>query len=198
MTEIPQTRPSLLARLRDPQDERAWAEFVEIYQPLIHRLARQRGLQDADAAELVQEVFVAVGAAIDRWDPDPSRGKFRNWLFQIARNLMINLLAKQRRHPQGTGRSEIARLLERQPAADGEDSVLFDHEYRRQVFHWAADRIRGGFRDATWKAFWLTAVEGDNVNSVASQLGISVGAVYKARSRVMARLRQTVERLESE
>ena len=71
MDEIPNTRPSLLVRLRKPHDERAWAEFVEIYEPLVYQLARQRGLQDADARELAQEVFVAVTSAIERWRAGP-------------------------------------------------------------------------------------------------------------------------------
>src|SRR5947209_13242300 len=126
MADAPSTRASLLARIRDPKDARAWEEFVEIYAPLVHRLARARGFQDADAADLAQDVFRAVAGAIDRWDPDPAQGSFRGWLFRIARNLMVNLLASQRRHPRGTGDSEVGRLLEWQPAPTAEDTVLFD------------------------------------------------------------------------
>ncbi|HEX8200569.1 MAG TPA: sigma factor [Isosphaeraceae bacterium] len=77
MAEPPPTRSSLLVRLRDPRDERAWAEFLEIDTPLIRRLALRRGLQEADVADLVQEVFRAVAGAIGRFDPDPARGSFR-------------------------------------------------------------------------------------------------------------------------
>ncbi|MHC4177446.1 MAG: RNA polymerase sigma factor [Planctomycetota bacterium] len=196
MDEIPDTRPSLLLRIHDPQDERAWREFLDIYEPLVYRLARRKGFQDADARELTQEVFLAVASAIDRWDPDPSRGSFRAWLFKIARNLMINLLARQRRHPQGTGSTDVKHLLEEQAAPAGEDSALFDRQFKREAFRWAAEQIRGQFRETTWKAFWLTSVENREIREVAEELGITAGAVYIARSRVMARLRQTVEGLE--
>ncbi len=196
MDDIPNTRPSLLVRIRDPQDEQAWREFLDIYEPLVYRLARSKGFQDADAVELTQEVFLAVASAIERWDPDPALGNFRSWLFRIARNLMINLLAKQRRHPRASGDTDVKRLLDEQPAPDGEDSALFDRQYKRQAFRWAAGKVRSGFRKTTWQAFWLTSVEGRKIKEVAGTLGITVGAVYIARSRVMAQIRKTVERLE--
>ena len=150
MTETPSTRPSLLVRLRDPRDERAWAEFLEIYTPLVHRLARRKGLQDADAADLAQEVFRAVAAAIDRWDPDPARGSFRGWLFRIARNLMVNAPGRPAggsRGGPGTPTCEPAPGgAVRRPAE--EDSALFDGGVPARLFDWAAERVRGEFREA--------------------------------------------------
>lgn len=198
MTDTPATRPSLVARLKDPRDEEAWAEFVAIYAPLIERLARARGWQAADAADLSQEVFRAVAGAIARYDPRPSSGSFRGWLFRIARNLMINLLAARRIRPQGTGNPDVQELLERIPAPDGPDTALFELEYRRRIFHWAAGRAREEFRDSTWRAFWLTAVEDLDAKAAAQAIGITVGAVYIARSRVMARLRAIIEQAEGE
>src|SRR5438067_965587 len=108
----PTTRRSLLLRLRDPQDEAAWAEFVGLYEPLVYRLARRKGLQDSDAEDLCQEVFRAVAAAIERWDPDPAKGRFRAWLFRIARNLSLKSLAGKERRSCGTGRTTVQELLE--------------------------------------------------------------------------------------
>jgi len=196
MTDSPATRQSLLVRLRDPRDGQAWTEFVAIYTPLIDRLARANGLQSADAADLAQEVFRAVSGAIDRYDPDPARGSFRGWLFRIARNLMINLLAARRVRPQATGDSDVQEFLEQVPASDGAETAFFDLEYRRSLFVWAADQVRGEFRQSTWQAFWLTAVEGQAASAAAVASGISVGAVYIARSRVMARLKTIIEQVE--
>src|SRR6516165_9981872 len=196
MTDSPATRQSLLVRLRDPKDGQAWAEFVAIYSPLIDRLARAKGLQSADAADVAQEIFRAVAGAIDRYDPDPSRGSFRGWLFKIARNLMINLLAARRVRPQATGDSDVQEMLERVPAPDGAETAFFDAEYRRELLFWATERVRGEFRKSTWQAFWLTAVEGVDPKAAAQAAGISVGAVYIARSRVMARLKAVIGQVE--
>ena len=84
MDDSPATRRSLIVKLRDPADSAAWGEFVAIYEPLIYRLARRKGLQDADARDVCQEVFQAVARAIDRWEPD--RGSFRGWLSRIAQS----------------------------------------------------------------------------------------------------------------
>jgi RNA polymerase sigma factor (sigma-70 family) len=198
MNEAPTTHPSLLIRLRDQGDERAWAEFTEIYAPLVQQLAQRRGLQDADAQDLFQEVFRAVAKAIERFDPDPARGSFRGWLSRIAGNLIINLLAAQRRHPRGTGNTDIQRLLEEQPDLLAQESALFESEYRKRLLAWAAERVRGSFSEAMWQAFWRTGVEGQPVKEVAEALGMSIGTVYQYKSRVVARIRREIDQFDGE
>jgi RNA polymerase sigma factor (sigma-70 family) len=171
----------------------AWDQFVSIYQPLVFRLARARGFQDADAREIVQEVLLSVSQAVERWEPDPERGRFRDWLFTIARNFMIRYLTRRRHRPMGTGESRIAELLEQQPAPSPEGTALFDLEYRRELFRWAADRVRTQVNETTWQAFWMTSVEGRPTADVAAELGMSTGAVHIARSRVRSRMRNVVE-----
>jgi RNA polymerase sigma factor (sigma-70 family) len=198
MSEWPSTRLSLLVRIRDPRDERAWTEFLAIYTPLVYRLARQKGLQAADADDLVQEVFRAVAGAIERWSPDPARGSFRGWLFRIARNLIINLLASQGRQPRGTGDTAIGLLLDELPAPPGEASAIFLLEYRRQLFQWAVEQVRSEVQASTWQAFWRTGVENEKPAVVADSLAMTVGAVYVAKKRVMARIKQKIEQVEGD
>ena len=196
MDETPSTRASLLVRLGDPRDERAWSEFVDIYTPLVYRLARRRGLQDADAIDLTQEVFRSVVAAIDRFDPDPERGAFRAWLSRIARNLTINALAARDRQVRGAGDTAIVRLMDELPAAPDEPAAEFDLEYRRRLFDWAAERVRAEVSDTEWQAFYMTGVEGREPRDVAAALATSVGTVYSYKSRVMARLRRLIEQVD--
>ena len=193
---VPETRNSLILRLPNKGDIEAWDQFVSIYEPLVYRLARAKGFQDADAQEIVQEVFVAVSRAVERWEPDPARGRFRDWLFRIARNLMINFLTRRKHLPIGSGDSEIAELLENHIDPSCEESVTFDLQYRREVFRWAAEQVRDQVKERTWSAFWKTSVDGRAIAEVAGDLGMSVGAVHIARSRVLGRLRETVKTLE--
>jgi RNA polymerase sigma-70 factor (ECF subfamily) len=194
--EFPDTRRSLVLRIRNRGDEQAWAEFVGIYRPLVYRLTRRRGFQHADAEELAQQAMVAVAGAIERWDPDPQKGTFRGWLFRIARNMMINFLTRSHPDDRGRGGTSFVALLEEQPSRSTEAETLFDREYRRELFRWAAARVREEFHESTWQAFWQTGVEGLEARQVADALDLSLGAVYAAKSRVVGRLKREIRQLQ--
>jgi len=197
MADSPTTQPSLLVRIRDARDGEAWTQFVEVYAPLVYGFARKKGLQDADAADLTQEVLCAVAAAMRSAAYRAAGGTFRGWLFTVARNKLLNFLAKQKNHPQGTGDSNAKQKLEEQPAP-GEEVQEWDQEYERRLFHWAAEQIRDAFEERTWQAFWQTAVQAHDPKTVADTLGLSVGSVYVAKSRVLARLKERVAQLQTE
>src|SRR5579872_7314486 len=150
MTELPETRQSLLLRVGDPADAEAWREFAAIYRPAVYRLARRRGLQDADAEDLSQRVLVAISQKIAEWRPTSPRGAFRAWVSVIARNLALNALTRTRVDTAKGGTSVVDRLA-RQPAREeqgGEQTGSdFDDEYRRAVFRLAADQICGEFQE---------------------------------------------------
>ena len=196
MSSAPPTRPSLLLRLRDTEDVEAWREFVRLYSPLIFNHGRHHGLQEADAADVAQEVMRVAAQAMPEFQYDPQRGKFRGWLLQTTRHRIHKFFTQQRRAPELTSASRIERLLDQEPSA--EERTRWEADYRQHLFDWAADKVRSEFQAATWKAFWLTAVDSVSVKEVAGQLGISVGAVYIARSRVIARLREVIETVADE
>jgi RNA polymerase sigma-70 factor (ECF subfamily) len=192
MSDAPATRLSLLVRLCDARDDGAWAQFVEIYAPLVFGFARKHGLQDADAADLTQNVLQAVSGGIRRLDYDPRRGSFRGWLFTVVRNKLRNFLAAQQRPGRGTGGADSQQRLEELPAPVEDQTAWWDQEYERRVFAWAAEQVRGAFQESTWQAFWQTAVEGKTGPQVARALGLSVAAVYLAKGRVMTRLKEII------
>jgi len=190
------TRASLLLRLRDADDERAWQDFVEIYTPLIFRYCHGRGLQEGDAADVAQETMRAVAKAIGKFDYDPQRGKFRNWLLTVAQSKLHNFLAHQERQPALAGETTLQRHLESSSSGVGESA--WEADYYRTIFNWAAGRIRGEFQESTWQAFWQTVCEERDGMAVAQRLGMSVGAVYIAKSRVLARLRERIRAIDKE
>src|SRR5882762_6284047 len=101
--ESPLTRASLLVQIRDGANHAAWQEFVSLYGPVVYGFARKRGLQDADAADLMQEVLRSISLAIGRLDYDRNQGTFRGWLFTITRNKVFNFLSARRIRPQASG-----------------------------------------------------------------------------------------------
>jgi RNA polymerase sigma factor (sigma-70 family) len=190
--EAPITRASLLIQIRDGTNQAAWQEFVDLYGPVIYGFARKRGLQDADAADLMQDVLRSVSSAIGRLDYDRKHGTFRGWLFTITRNKVFNFLSARRIRPMASGDSATNQLLAEEPAAaDGADT--WELEYQRRLASLAMERVKSEFQNNTWQAFWLTAVEGLAAAEVAKRVGISPGAIYVAKSRVLARLKDEVE-----
>ncbi len=198
MQESPATRASLLVRLRDGNDAAAWHEFLRLYAPLIYGFARKRGLQDADAADLMQEVLRSVSRAVDRLEYDPTRGTFRGWLFTVTRNKVFNFLESRSRRVVGSGDSRVQAKLEQHADSDGTLSGDWEADYQRTLAAQAMVRVKEEFQVATWQAFLLTAVEGQTPAHVAKKVGLSVGAVYVAKSRVIARLRQEIETMQGD
>ncbi len=196
MAEFPETRVSLILRLSEPDDVRAWQEFSAIYGPSLYRLALRRGLQPADAEDVAQEILFAVARAIERFQPDPARAKFRTWLSRIARNLLADFCAGRAKRPL-TQLVSDSWLRAADISASSERNEEFDHEYRAALFQLAAVRVRERVTTETWSAFELTAIQHVASEQVAAQLSMPVGSVYVARCRVMKLLRLEVELLES-
>lgn len=187
---IPDTRISLLHRLHDRQDTAAWTEFCAIYERAIYRIALKYGLQDADAREVSQEVLLTVSRKIRNFDPQ-GKGRFRAWLSTVARNATIDLLRRNRR-VLATGDSELQRGIAEQ-VDPSEEQSLFDIETRREQFCWAAEQVRRSVSESTWLAFWRTAIKGESPDKTAKELKMTVGTVYVARCRTLAKIKKLVE-----
>ena len=198
MAEPPPTRVTLLARLKDGADGEAWREFVHLYGPVVYGFARKRGLQDADAADLMQEVLRSVARNAGRMEYDPKRGTFRGWLYTVTRNKVYNFLSGQRNRPRAVGDSGAQERLDAVPDREVERDDDWDIEYQRRLSSKAMDAVKHEFQPNTWKAFWGTAVEGRGAQEVGAELKMTPGAVYVAKSRVLARLRDEVQRLQAE
>ena len=195
MTDFPETRESLLVQVRSPANREAWDEFALIYRPVIYRLARRRGLQDADAQDLAQQVLMAVASAIGSFEKSSESVRLSHWLRRVARNAIVNALSR-RPQDRAAGSSSVQELLLEQTGDDPESTAQIELEYRRELYLRAAKMVRRDVEPETWRAFELTVVENRSIDEAAVELQKPLGTIYAARSRVMRRLREAVRELE--
>ena len=185
------TSLSLLDRARH-HDEPSWQRLVTLYGPLVEHWCRRGGARPEDAADLAQEVFLAVSQGLERFERR-GPGSFRAWVRGITRHKLLDCSRRAERQAAAAGGSTALERLhdipDPQPVSD-EDADEMSGLYRR-----ALDLIRGEFEERTWQAFWLTAVEGREAPAAAAELGMSPVAVRIARSRVLARLRAEADEL---
>jgi RNA polymerase sigma-70 factor (ECF subfamily) len=178
------TPGSLLQRLRQEGKEEPWRRFSELYTPLLYYWARHLGLQQHDAADLVQEVFTVLVRKLPEFTYDREKS-FRSWLRTVTLNKWRDF---RRRHSEQTLPTENGALAEL-PAPATDDS-LAEKEYRQLLIRRALQIMQADFEPTTWKACWECAAEDRPAAEVAAELGMSLGAVYVAKARVLSRLRQ--------
>jgi RNA polymerase sigma-70 factor (ECF subfamily) len=181
------TSPTLLERLRG-NDPEAWERVVRLYGPLVLFWGRRAGLNEADAADVLQDVFRSVSAAIGRFRRDRETDTFRGWLWVIARNKLRDHFRAAAGQPVAAGGTDAQDRLAQVPE-DEPDSAA-DTEPSRALLHRALDCVRAGFEEQTWAAFWRTTVDGISPADVAAELGVGLASVYQAKSRVLRRLRE--------
>lgn len=183
------TPATLLERLREEPDEKAWTRFVRLYTPLLFFWARRAGETEHDAADLVQEVFASLVQTLSTFEYDPASGKFRSWL----RTLMLNKLRDRQRRDVRRNKA-VAQLPRETELPDGAEA-FWEKEYQKELTRRALRLMQTEFALNTWKACWETVVQGRPSDEVARELGLSENAVYIARCRVLRRLRQELSGL---
>jgi RNA polymerase sigma-70 factor (ECF subfamily) len=173
---------SLLDRVRRPGEQQAWVRFVEMYTPLLFYWARRLGLQEQDAADLVQDVFTVLVHKLPEFVYDRDRS-FRGWLRTILHNRWRDLRRRQAAAPpQEPAGSNLA--------VPSDTDALGEEEYRRLLVGRALELMQSEFQTNTWKACWEVVVCDRPAADVAAELGISLDSVYAAKSRVLRRLRK--------
>jgi RNA polymerase sigma-70 factor (ECF subfamily) len=180
---------SLLARVR-ACDQAAWERLVNLYSPLVYRWCRQSGLQAADAADVGQQVFLAVARKIGDFRRDRDGDSFRGWLRTIAMNRLCD-----HQRTLGKNRAEGGDALDGLAQLAAADSGASDTKSQREeeeslLFRRAMDLMRTEFEEKTWQAFWQVVVDGRSPADVGRDLGMTANAVYLARGRVLRRLRE--------
>lgn len=187
------TSVSLLVRVK-ARDPEAWQRLVALYGPLVLRWARTYLPTQADAEDVVQEVFRSVFLGIDRFRKERPTDRFRSWLWSIMRRRVVDHYRRNEGEIRAAGGDDAtAALLNVRdvPLDDPEEEASFVSE----VILRALELVRAEFEERTWQACWRTTVDGESAADVGAALGMSTGAVYIARSRVLKRLKGELEGL---
>jgi len=177
------TPVSLLQRLRMPNESAAWERFVQLFTPLIYRVARGAGMQPDDARDVVQEVFLLLARKMPEFQYDQTKS-FRGWLKTVT----MNKLREHARRRQGKLQQACEGSLS-QLATASEVDLLEESEYRQALVAQALQLMRAEFSPTTWQACWEHVVSGRTAAEIGAELGISEGAVYVAKCRVLRKLR---------
>lgn len=194
-SNFPDTRASLLVKLRSSDDDAAWREFVHLYRPVIYRIARRRNLQDADAQDLAQKVLVSVANAIGTWEKRDEKARFRHWLRKVVKNAILKALTRGPKD-KAVGGPDAHSLLGMLPESEAGLERDLQLEYRREIYHQAAAWVRSEVTVEAWTVFQLSAIDGRPIQEVATMVGKSIGAAYATRARVMNCLQKAVRKIE--
>lgn len=190
------TSTSLLERvkIRDPE---AWRRLVKLYGPLVYKWCRQSRLQADDAADVHQEVFVAVAAHMAEFRRDRTDDTFRGWLRTITRNKINDYFRRLQREAQAEGGTDAQQQRVRIPDSLPDPSPALEPSENKQheVVCRAEELLRSEFEDRTWQAFWRMTVEGHTAAEIAEDLGMTKKAVRQAKYRVVRRLRLELDGL---
>jgi RNA polymerase sigma factor (sigma-70 family) len=191
----PTTDAGLLHRLKDAKNDSAWSLFTSRYEPVITQRCQRWRLQPADAEEVTSIVLVKLAQSLAGFEYDPAR-RFRGWLRVMVDNAVRDFLRMRRRRPGNIGSGDTGahqRLEQIEAPADSSEpgQPNEDAEWNQLEEVWeVVERVRSRSEPKTWKAFWMTAMEGRPAREVAAELGISAAAVYQNKKRIGDRLRR--------
>jgi len=200
--ELLPTRATLLARMKEWSDQSSWQEFFDIYWKLIYKMARQAGLNDAEAHDVVQETMLAVAKHMPAFKYNPAVGSFKAWLFNLTRWRIVDQLRKRgpmARHPVSAGDTAQTALIgavvdEHSPGPD----AGWEAAWEKTVFDAALERVKRRLDPQKYQIFDFYVQREWTPEKVAETFRVSVNQVYLVKNRVTEMLRDEVRRLEQE
>lgn len=184
------TRASLLIRVKNHDDDTAWKEFHELYAPLLYRYARSRGLSREDAEEIRSQCLVVVTRKIASFEYDREKGGFKNWLYRIAHGKVVDLLRKRRENIADT--NAIQALVDSAPSPD----EYWQRHWKNEHLKYCVEQARASISKKNYEAFCMLLFEDASVEEVCDRLEMNPNQVYKAKSRVLQRVREIMSELD--
>ncbi len=192
------TRQSLLARLKNWEDQRSWQEFFDTYWRLIYGVAVRAGLSDTEAQEVVQETVLCVARGMGEFRVGAAYGSFKGWLLVITRRRIADQFRKRDRHIRPTPCADGSTpTIERIPdPASLVGDAVWEEQWRRNVADVATARVKQRVSPKQWLLFQLSVLKELPAREVASRCGVSLARVYMAKYRIGAQIKQEARRLE--
>jgi RNA polymerase sigma-70 factor (ECF subfamily) len=191
------TSVTLLGSIRrDPRDQAAWARLVKRYGKSILGWARACKLQQSDAEEVTQLVLVKLLDGLPRFEYDPARGRFRDFLRTVTRNALRDYIRRQKTTSRGSGDTGVLQSLAEREAEDTLVTRLekeFDLELKEEAFRLVQRRVE----PHNWQVFQLREVEGLSGEVVAERVGMSRLTVYGVAKRVKDMIAREIAKLEA-
>ena len=189
------TSVSLLGRLKQPDEGRAWGQLIELYGPLIRYWLKQHAALASDADDIVQEVLAKLVQCIGQFEHNGRSGAFRTWLRGITHNCVRDFYAVRRNKPLATGGSSVQDALGELARVDSPLSALWERDHDLWVTRRLIEMLRSEFEPRTWAAFEGVTLQNRSAAEVAAELGITPNAVAIAKSRVLRRLNEEADGL---
>lgn len=184
-----ETRKSLIVRLQNAHNDSAWRDFVCTYEGFLNGLVRRQGVPERHIPDVIQQILLSIANSVDAWKDDGKSASFRRWMGTVSRNVVMRFMSRERRQAGGVGGSDLIAVLQNVEAPPDEHTV---RQYEHELIVWAAEQVRNEFLETSWRAFWLTVIDGQPVDAAANQLRVSPGSIYMSRSRIMARIKAKV------
>lgn len=193
MQETTRTTTALLEGLGDPANALVWETFDRRYRPLLFALARRMGVAEPDAADIAQDAIVQFASEYREGRYDRSRGRLRNWLLAFVRFRVVEFYRRRARRAEHAGGDPLDAIADEASLSDA-----WDQERKLLLLREALEELRNGTRTdpRTIRAFELLYVHGLTPSAASTELGVSTDEVYVARSRIAARVREIVRRLD--
>jgi RNA polymerase sigma-70 factor (ECF subfamily) len=188
------TRKSLLLRAQTAE-EHAWKDLTDLYRPLIVGWLRRQGVATRDIDDLSQEILLSVVKYLPTFEHSGRPGAFRSWLRTIVCSRTIDYWRAIDASTQVSGASNAAAALEQIEDPHSDLNRRWDEEHDRYVLGCLLDLVEEEFEPATLQAFRRLTLDGVSGAEAAEELGLTVPAVYMAKSRVLKRIRQEAEGL---
>jgi RNA polymerase sigma-70 factor (ECF subfamily) len=184
------TSASFLESLRHAPDDDAWSTLVDLYSPLIRGWLKRRGAATSDVDDVAQEVLAVVVRRFPEFRREPRTGAFRTWLRAITANCLRDHWRRGNKQPRAVGGTDFGEIVQQLADSHSDLSKLWDREHDEHVTQYLLKLIRPGFSEKTWQAFQRFAIDGNSADEVARELDMTPNAVFIAKSRVMAALRE--------